>query len=129
MRKAVPLRSLAWWVIVLSALAAVAIYMVFEVLDLDGSDLQRRILQPPISSQPSLAESDGATRHGVFMVRDALGILQQRFAVLTYTSLSASPNLRTRLTTTRPRGALRRVSFTPPPAVDDPHLRFAEPSL
>ncbi len=129
MRKAVPLRSLAWWVIVLSALAAVAIYMAFEVLDLDGSDLQRRIFQPPISSQPSLAESDGATRHGVFMVRDALGILQQRFAVLSYSSLSASPNLCVRLASTCSRRSLRRVFFSSPPAIDDPHLRSADPSF
>ncbi len=121
MRRAVASRFLLWWLVVLCSLAAVAVFLMFEVLDLDGSDLHKRIFQPPISSQPMLAESEGAMRHGAFAVRDALGVLQQRSVVLYYFTVSAPPTLCKRLTSIRPRGSIRRASAPPPPAIDDPH--------
>jgi hypothetical protein len=121
MRRAVASRSLPWWLVVLCSLGAVAVFLMFEVLDLDGSDLHKCIFQPPISSQPMLAESEGAMRQGAFVVSDALGVLQQRPVVLYFFTVSAPPTLCKRLTSTRPRGSIHRVSAPPPPAIDDSH--------
>jgi hypothetical protein len=41
--------------VIVWAVAAVAVFLAFEVLDLGGSDLAQRFFQPPISSQPTLA--------------------------------------------------------------------------
>ncbi len=42
MRRLLPSRSPPWWVIVLVSLGAVGVFMIFEVMDLDGSDLHGR---------------------------------------------------------------------------------------
>ncbi len=129
MRRAFPSGSRDWWAVVLCALSAVIVFMAFEVLDLDGSDLQRRIFQPPISSRPTLAESEGAMRQGAFMLQDALGVLKRHSPALSSFWVSASPRLYVRLTSIRPRGSLRHASFPLPPAIDDPHLRFGASSF
>ncbi len=94
MRSGIPSRSLVSCIVVLCSLVAIALFMIFDVLDLDGSDLQKRIFQPSMSSQPTLAELEGAMRHGAFAIRDALGVLQQHCAMLYYFSVSAPPTVR-----------------------------------
>lgn len=134
MRRFLMPRTRVWWLVICCALAAVGVFMVFEVLDLEGSDLHKRIFQPPLSSQPTLAEMEGALRHGAFAVRDALGILQQRFAVSYFFSAITPPNQGKRFTSNRPRSRIRRVAFPhlpqPMSLTKDPWsrlLRFLDP--
>ena len=68
MRRVLPVKSLAWWAVTVCAVAAVAIFLAFEVLDLDGSDFARRLFQPLIPSQPTLAEAEEGMRHAAFDV-------------------------------------------------------------
>ena len=77
MRRFLPPRSLAWWGVVVCALAAVGIFMVFEVWDLDGSDLYRRLFQPPIAAQSALADAERTMRHGAFGVRENLSSIRE----------------------------------------------------
>ncbi len=123
MRRLLPSRSPAWWVVVLISLAAVGVFMVFEVLDLDGSDLYKRIFQSPIPSQPTMAEAEGIMRHGAFAVQEALGhldalvVLQQSSTGFSRCPVAAPAISCERLTRIRARG-----TYTAPPS---PHLHQA----
>jgi hypothetical protein len=74
MRRVLPAKSLAWWAVTVCAVAAVAIFLAFEVLDLDGSDFARRLFQPLIPSQPTLAEAEEGMRHAAFDVSGGGGL-------------------------------------------------------
>jgi len=51
--------------------------MVFEVWDLDGSDLYRRLFQPSIAAQSALADAERAMRHGAFGARETLSCIRE----------------------------------------------------
>ena len=126
MRGLLPSRSPAWWVVVLISLAAVGVFMVFEVLDLDGSDLYKRIFQPPISSQPTVAEAEGIMRHGAFAVQEALGhlhalvVLQQSCTGFSRCPVDAPAISGERLTRIRARVDLHCASLLPSAPGDEP---------
>jgi len=126
MRRLIPSRSPAWWAVVFCALAAVGLFMVFEVLDLDGSDLYKRIFQPPIPSQPTVADAEGIVRHGAIAVQGALGhlhalvVLQQPFADFSRCPGAAPGISGKRLTRIRARVDLHHASFPPPAPADEP---------
>ena len=94
--------------------------MVFEVLDLDGSDLYKRIFQPPIPSQPTVAEAEGIIRHGAFAVQEALGhlhalvVLQQACTGFSRCPVAAPAISGERLTRIRARVDLHRASLPHP---------------
>ena len=58
--------------------------MVFEVWDLDGSDLYQRLFQPSSAVPSILADAERSMRHGAFSVRETLsciraaGVFQER---------------------------------------------------
>ena len=126
MRRLLPSRSPAWWVVVLISLAAVGVFMVFEVLDLDGSDLYKRIFQSPIPSQPTMAEAEGIMRHGAFAVQEALGhldalvVLQQSSTGFSRCPVAAPAISCERLTRIRARVDIHRASLPPPAPGDEP---------
>ena len=126
MRRLLPSRSPVWWVVILMSLSAVGVFMIFEVLDLDGSDLYKRLFQPPIPSQPTLAEAEGVMRHGAFPVQKALGQLCALVILLQYSTGCSSPSrslcaLRARrLLMNRPRPHIHGGSFTPTAPGDEP---------
>ena len=126
MRRLLPSRSPAWWVVVLISLTAVGVFMAFEVMDLDGSDLYKRIFQPPIPSQPTVAEAEAIMRHGAITVQGALGqlhalvVLQQPFTGFTCCPGAAPGICGKRLTRIRPRVDLHHASFPPPAPADEP---------
>lgn len=100
--------------------------MVFEVMDLDGSDLYKRLFQPPIPSQPTLAEAEGVMRHGAFTVQNppgqpcALVILQQYPAGFSSPSCSTSSLRAKRFLRNRPRAHVHGRSLTPATPGDEP---------
>jgi hypothetical protein len=55
-------RSPGWWGLVLCLSLAVGAYIVFDVLDIDGSDLQNRIFQDSLTPQTSLVEAERPLR-------------------------------------------------------------------
>lgn len=126
MRHWLPFKSRAWWAILFCSLVAVAIFMVFEVLDLDGSDLYRRIFQPPIPSQPTVAWAEGGMRHGAFAIHEALGHLQARESLrqpsmaVPHCRDATSAILGKRLTVIRPRTGIPRPSVHPPAPSNEP---------
>ena len=126
MRHVLPVKSRGWWIVVLCALATVAIFMAFEVLDLDGSDLYKRIFQPPISSEPTVAWAEEIMRHGAFAIPEALGHTQALDSLqLPSTSVSrcldaTSVPLGRRLTAIRPHARLHCASIHPPALSDEP---------
>lgn len=126
MRRLFPSRSPAWWVIALISLGAVGVFMIFEVMDLDGSDLYKRICQPPIPSQPAVAEAEGVMRHGAFAIQAALGhlhalvLLRQPFTSLSRCPQAAPAIHDNRLTRIRPRTDIHRASLPPSAPGDEP---------
>ncbi len=109
-----PQRSLAWWAIVACALAAVGAFMLFEVWDLDGSDLYHRLFQPPIPAQSPLVDAERTLRLGVFCAQDTEGgtcatriSLERPFSVAD--RLRPGPHLQRR----RPAGFLRGTGRAP----------------
>ena len=92
----------------------------FEVLDLDGSDLYKRLFQSPIPSEPTLAWAEEIMRHGVVATPETLGHMQALDSLwLPSADLSrcldaTSAPLGRRLMTIRPRASLHRASFHPP---------------
>jgi hypothetical protein len=126
MRHVLPVKSRGWWTVVLCALAAVAIFMAFEVLDLDGSDLYKRLFQSPIPSELTVAWAEEIGRHGAFAIPEALGHMQALDSLrLPSTGVSrcldaTSVPLGRQLTAIRPRARLHRVSFHPPAPSDEP---------
>ena len=126
MRRVLPVKSRGWWAVVLCALAAVAIFMAFEVLDLDGSDLYKRLFQSPIPSELTVAWAEEIMRHGAFAIPEALGHMQALDSLRPpSTGVSrcldaTSAPLGRRLTATRPRDRLHRASFHPPAPSDEP---------
>jgi hypothetical protein len=126
MRHLLPFKSRAWWGILLCSLVAVAIFMVFEVLDLDSSDLYKRIFQPPIPSQPTVADAEGIMRHGAIAVQGALGhlhalvVLQQPFTGFSRCPSAAPGICGKRPTRIRARVDLHHASFPPPAPADEP---------
>jgi hypothetical protein len=126
MRRLLPSRSPAWWVVVLISLAAIGVFMVFEVLDLDGSDLYKRIFRPPIPSQPAVAEAEGVMRHGAFAAQAALGhvhalvLLRQPFTGFSRCPHAAPAIFDKRLKRIRPRTDIHRASFPPLAPSDEP---------
>ena len=83
--------------------------MIFEVMDLDGSDLYKRFFQPPLLSQPTLAEAEGVMRHGASAVQKVLGQLCALVVLEQYSTGFSSPSRSTsalrakRLLRNRPR--------------------------
>lgn len=126
MRHLLPVKSRGWWIVVLCALATVAIFMAFEVLDLDGSDLYKRLFQSPIPSEPTVAWAEEIMRHGVVAIPETLGHMQALDSLrLPSTDVSrcldaTSAPLGRRLMTIRPRASLHRASFHPPASSDEP---------
>jgi hypothetical protein len=124
MRQVLPVKSRVWWVVVCCSLAAVALFMTFEVLDLDGSHVCKRLLQPPIPS--SVAWTEEVMRNGAFASHEALGHLQALDSLrppstgVTRCLGAMSATLARRLTTIRPRTSLYRASFHPPTPGDEP---------
>ena len=51
-------RSSVWWGLVLCLSLLVGAHMVFDILDVDGSDLPNRIFHDPLLPQTSLAETE-----------------------------------------------------------------------
>ena len=125
MRRVLPGKSPAWWAVMVCAVSAVAVFLAFEVLDLDGSDLARRLFQPLIPSQPTLAEAEEGMRHAAFDVSGGggfrlLSVLPQSSLVhgaqsTTVPRLSAQRRPRALL-----RAHLRRAAFAPHEASDAP---------
>jgi hypothetical protein len=126
MRQLLPSRSAAWWTVVVCSLAAVGVFMVFEVLDLDGSDLPRRIFQPSAVSQSSLAESERAMSHGACDVQGTLSqmrpvLLFQHLPLVFFGRVCISPALPgRRLTGNRPRTGIPRASLHSLSTTEDP---------
>lgn len=120
MRRLLPSKSPVWWLVVLCSLAAVGVFMIFEVLDLDGSDLSKRIFQPLIPSQPTVAEAEGV-RHGAFAMQAALVVLQQLSTGFSRCPIAASAiYYGKRLTRIRARVDIHRASLPPPAPGDEP---------
>jgi len=126
MRRLLPSRSPAWWVVLLISFTAVGGFMAFEVMDLDGSDLYKRLFQPPIPSQPTLAEAEGVMRHGAFAVQNPPGQLCALVILLQDSPDCSSPSsstaaLRTKqLLRNRPRAYIHGGSLAPPGPGDEP---------
>jgi hypothetical protein len=126
MRRPLPSKSPVWWVVIICSLAAFGVFMVFEVLDLDGSDLCKRIFWPPISSQPAVAEAEGVMRHRAFAAQVALGhvhalvLLRQPFTGFSRCPHAAPAIFDKRLKRIRPRTDIHRASFPPPAPSDEP---------
>lgn len=99
--------------------------MIFEVMDLDGSDLYKRIFQPPIPSQPVVAEAEGV-RHSAFAIQAALGHLvalvdlRQPSPAVSRRPYTAPVLVGMRLTRIRARAHIRRPTFAPPAPGDEP---------
>jgi hypothetical protein len=74
---------------VIGALAVVGIFMVFEVWDLDGSDLYRRLFQPSLVAQSALADVERNIRLGALGVRETLSRI--RVAVVSQEHLLFPP--------------------------------------
>jgi hypothetical protein len=126
MRHAIPVKSRGWWAVVLCALATVAIFMAFEVLDLDGSDLCKRIFQFPIPSEPTVAWVEEIARHGAVATPEAVGHMRALgslrlplMGVSRCLDATFAP-LDRRLTANRPRASLHRVSSHPPASSGEP---------
>jgi len=125
-------KSRVWWAVILCSLAAIGIFMVFEVLDLDGSDLYARIFQPPLSSQPGLVESEGAMRQGALAVH-AVVPHPLGSVVVQYSSFRAgSPGrtvaaFRRHLPHTNPRVNARRAALSSLPSTDEPPSSSGRP--
>ena len=121
-----PPRSLAWWTVLVCSLAAVGIFMVFEVWDLDGSDLFRRIFQPSIASQSALADSERVMRHGALGVRDTLSRLrtlaafQESPPLLSDQPCTAPGHSGTRRPGIGPRTHMRPTPFRLSPPSEEP---------
>jgi hypothetical protein len=126
MRRLLPSRYPAWRVLVLCSLAAVGVFIVFEVLDLDGSDLYKRIFQPPIPSSPILAEAEGVLRQGTYAIQKAPGHihalvdLRQPSARVSRCPYTAPAIVGMRLTRIHRRAHIRRATFPSPAASDEP---------
>jgi hypothetical protein len=58
-------RSAQWWVLALCSFLAVGAYIVFDVLDVDGSELQNRILHSAIAAGTSGAEIKRSVHEGI----------------------------------------------------------------
>ena len=125
MRRILPVKSLTWWAVMACAVAAVAVFLAFEVLDLDGSGLATRLFQPLMSLQPTLAEAERSMRHAAFGVSEAerfplVGLLPQS-ALLRGSRAATAPHLSGQR---RPRALLRvhlrRAAFAPPGTSDEP---------
>ena len=125
MRRVLREYSPAWWAVMVCAVAAVAVFLAFEVLDLDGSDLARRLFQPLIPAQPTLAEAEGGMRHPASGVSDAgsfrlVGVLPS-FSMVRGAQSIAAPRLSAQC---RPRALLRAhlrlAAFAPPGTSDEP---------
>jgi len=125
MRRILPVKSLSWWAVMVCTVAAVAVFLAFEVLDLDGSDLARRLFQPLISLQPSLTEAERSMRHAAFGVSEAwcfplVGFLPQS-AVLRGSPAATAPRLSgQRHPRALLRAHLRRAAFASPGTSDEP---------
>jgi hypothetical protein len=126
MRHALPVKSRGWWAVVLCTLATVAIFMAFEVLDLDGSDVYKRLFRSPIPSEPTVAWAEEIVRHGAVAIPEAVGHMQSLGSLrLPYMGVSCcldatSAPLDRRLTANRPRASLHRASSHPPASSDEP---------
>lgn len=85
-------RSLGWWGLVLCSLLALGAYIIFDVLDVDGSDLQKRILRNPMASQAVEAETKRAL-HQNSAAPDVLGHVSVSVVLQPLsTSVSVSPH-------------------------------------
>ena len=126
MRRFLRSRCQAWWAIVLCSLAAIAVFMIFEVLDLDGSSLHARIFQPPLSSQPAVAESENAIRYGTFASYATAPHPQASFVVqaapLSRFGTSAIPGVTLKRCLLRRRSLFggRRADLSCTPSLDEP---------
>lgn len=127
MRRLLRERSLGWWGLVLCLLLAVGAYIVFDVLDLDGSDLRNRVLQSPLVSQTALAEAERVILQAAKAQFAVAGIsfsalLPQSFTLFNTTCFqSPSVNALTQFRTTLPpRVYAARDSFPMPRPTDDP---------
>lgn len=125
MRRILPVKSLSWWAVMVCTVAAVAVFLAFEVLDLDGSDLARRLFQPLISLQPTLAEAERSMRHAAFGVSEAggfplVGLLPQSAMLCGSPAATASRLSGQRHPRALLRAHLRRAAFAPPGTSDEP---------
>jgi len=125
MRRVLPGKSPAWWAVMVCAVSAVAVFLAFEVLDLDGSDLARRLFQPLIPSQATLAEAEEGTRQAALGFSGAgcfrlVGVLSQSSLARGARS-TAMPRLSGQRRPRAPlRAFLRRAAFASPGASDEP---------
>ncbi len=126
MRCFLPSKSPTWGAAALCALAALGLFMSFEVLALDGPDSSQSIFQPPISSQPPVAEAEGIVRNGAFAVREppgslhSLTSLDQPSSVVSGGPYAADGHLRRRYTFIRLPAHIRRASCSPRAPPDEP---------
>ena len=126
MRRLLPSRSPAWWAVVLFSLATVGIFMVFEVMDLDRSDLNKRIFQPPISSQLTAVDAEGVLRYGALPIQKALGPthalveLWRPSTGVSHCQYAAPVTAGRLLARIRVRVDIHRSSLAPPAPGDEP---------
>jgi hypothetical protein len=116
--------SIGWWGVTLGVFLLVGCYLVFDVLDLDGSDLQHRLFSIAIASQGAWAEAKqglhqslaapGTHSPGGLVIR--LVPLARSLRTLPHpTSVSGSPHVRR----IRPRVYAGHESLDPPSSPDD----------
>lgn len=101
-------RSSGWWGLVLCLSLAVGAYIVFDVLDVDGSDLHNRILHNPIAPPTLSAEAERSVHEGVLPPdprarMEAPRLVERLFAPLNASARAAPESLRSRLRGIYPR--------------------------
>jgi hypothetical protein len=127
-------RSIGVWGVALGAFLLVGCYLVFDVLDLDGSDLQHRLFNNAIAPQGAWAETEralhqslaapGAHRPDAAFIR-SLPVSRSRGTLLHMTSAPISSQVRR----IRPRAHAGRGSLDRPASSDDLARTLAHAAL
>lgn len=116
--------SSGWWGLVLCASLAVGAHIVFDILDVDGSDLRNRTFNDPLVAQTSLVETKrplhlaSECRHGWGRMPVAV-LLRQSSARFSPQYKSVPAAARVRLHRILPRAHVRLNARLAPSTTDD----------